>query len=623
MYESVDHLQINGQARPINELFAASRSFTVEYYQREYAWQRVQLEELINDLARSFMSTYSPEHLRSQVSGYPPYFLGPIITYTSSAVSYLVDGQQRVTTLALLLLFLRSKSNDEEQRTSLSSLVYSTSYGTANFRMRVEDRNAVMEAILDGNKVQADLLDTSSGNIWSRYQELNEIFPEELLGDALPYFVDWIQNRVILVEISTPDKNMALEIFESMNDRGLRLTNMDMLKSYMLSRISDPLKIEKANDSWRTVTGELAELQKNGETEFMKNLLRAKFAETARETGKGSTPKHFEDIGTAFHKWVREQSEANDADSGRIGAMPLTRAEDFESFVMLEMPTHARRYRQMLSASQRRTKGWEHTYFNAENNFTLQYLLGLAVSEVKDDDETFRQKHELVAKYIDLMIARRMVNFKRRGYSMMYRPMFALAKSLRGKTLEELRSVLSERVSSLEEGFGAITLYSLTNMNKPDVFYLLARMTAWLEDDASDKFFNGPTNTDPFEVEHIWANKFERHTHEFLTENEFLQARNQFGALLLLPKSFNASFGAQTYAEKAPHYLKQNQLVQTVVDGLGRNNPRLSEKVNKFGLNLVGFKEGFSKEDIAVRQAAYLQLCEAIWSPERLGLSAD
>jgi hypothetical protein len=249
--------------------------------------------------------------------------------------------------------------------------------------------------------------------------------------------------------------------------------------------------------------------------------------------------------------------------------------------------------------------------------------LGLAVSEVKDDDETFRQKHELVAKYIDLMIARRMVNFKRRGYSMMYRPMFALAKSLRGKTLEELRSVLSERVSSLEEGFGAITLYSLTNMNKPDVFYLLARMTAWLEDDASDKFFNGPTNTDPFEVEHIWANKFERHTHEFLTENEFLQARNQFGALLLLPKSFNASFGAQTYAEKAPHYLKQNQLVQTVVDGLGRNNPRLSEKVNKFGLNLVGFKEGFSKEDIAVRQAAYLQLCEAIWSPERLGLSAD
>jgi uncharacterized protein with ParB-like and HNH nuclease domain len=623
MNESVDHLQINGQARPINELFSPSRSFTVEYYQREYAWQRVQVEELVNDLARSFLSTYSPEHTRSQVSGYPPYFLGPIITYTSSAISYLVDGQQRVTTLALLLLFLRSKSTVEEQRTSLSGLVYSTSYGTASFRMRVEDRDAVMTAILDETPIQLEHLDTSSSNIWNRYQELGELFPEELLGEVLPYFIDWIQNRVILVEISTPDKNMALEIFESMNDRGLRLTNMDMLKSYVLSRILDPSKIETANDTWRDITGKLSELQKNGETEFMKTLLRAKYAETARETGKGSTPKHFEDIGTAFHKWVREQSEANDSAAGKAGAMPLARAEDFEAFVMKEMPVHARRYAKMLSASQHLTLGWEHTYYNAKNNFTLQYLLGLAVSEVGDDDETFRQKFELVAKYIDLMVARRMVNYKRRGYSMMSRPMFALAKSLRGKSLEQLRAILSERAAALEEKFDAMSGFVLTNMNKPDVFYLLARMTTWLEDDVSDKFFNGSSNTDPFEVEHIWANKFERHHEEFSTENEFLQARNQFGALLLLPKSFNASFGALTYQEKATQYRKQNQLAQTLVDGLGRNNPRLAGKVSNHRLDLVAFEDGFSKEDIALRQEFYRQLCEVIWNPTALGLKSE
>jgi hypothetical protein len=622
MNSSVDHLQINGQARPINELFAASRSFTVEYYQREYAWQKIQLEELVNDLARSFLATYQPDHPRSQVAGYPPYFLGPIITYTSAGISYLVDGQQRVTTLALLLMFLRSKSTDEEQRVSLSGLVYSTSYGTPSFRMRVEDRDPVMRAILDGTQIHPDTLDASSRNIWKRYEELQELFPDELLEDALPYFVDWIQNRVVLVEISTPDKNMALEIFESMNDRGLRLTNMDMLKSYMLSRIQDPKRIETANEIWRRVTGGLAELQKNGETEFMKTLLRAKFAQTARETGKGSTPKHFEDIGTAFHKWVREQSEASVAESGNAGAMPLARPEDFEAFVTVDMPVHARRYGQMLKASEVFMPGWEFTYYNAKNNFTLQYLLGLAVSEVSDDDEVFRQKNELIAKFIDLMVARRMVNFKRRGYSMMYRPMFALAKTLRGKTLDGLRDALAERVLSMEETFEATTTFALTNMNKPDVFYLLARMTSWLEDEVSDKYLNGLSYTDPFEVEHIWANKYERHTNEFLTENDFLQARNRFGALVLLPKSFNASYGALTYSEKAPLYRKQNQLVQTLVDGVGKHNPKLAQKVALYALEFLPAGETFTKDDISSRQELYKQLCEAIWDPERLGLVA-
>ncbi len=206
MPDQIDHLQINGTAKPISEIFAAVREFTVEYYQREYAWTKTNVEELINDLLRSFLSGYEKGHPRKRVAGYTPYFLGPIVTYSSEGVSYLVDGQQRVTTLSLILMYLKQIAEEEDQKNTLSMYVYSTKYGTPSFRMNVEGRDKVMRALLEESESKPDNLDSSSDNIWERFQDIERLFPEELTGDALPYFIDWLQHRVVLVEISTPDK---------------------------------------------------------------------------------------------------------------------------------------------------------------------------------------------------------------------------------------------------------------------------------------------------------------------------------------------------------------------------------------------------------------------------------
>jgi uncharacterized protein with ParB-like and HNH nuclease domain len=624
MNESVDHLQITGLAKPISELFSPVRQFTVEYYQREYAWTTTNVEELLNDLTRSFLASYQSGHPRARVAGYSPYFLGPIVTYTTGGVSFLVDGQQRVTTLTLLLMYLKHISEDESQKTTLSNLVYSTNYGTAQFRMNVEDRAKVMQALLEGSAIKPEPIDSSSNTIWERYQDISRLFPEDLTGEVLPYFVDWVQNRVILVEISTPDKNMALEIFESMNDRGLQLSNMDMLKSYVLSRIEVPEQIERANNIWRDCVNELRDAQKNGDAEFMKTLLRAKYAQTVREAGKGTSPKHFEDIGTAFHKWVREQVEptARSAETSE-GGLNLKSPQDFENFVTRDFQIQSRRYIKLLEVSGRYTSGWEFVFFNAMNDFTLQLTLAMSVSEVDDEDEVFRQKVELVTKFVDLMVARRMANFKRRGYSMMYRPMFALAKSLRGKSLEEIRKILSDRAHNLDESFVALERFSLTNMNKPDVYYLLARMTAWLEEDKTGRYFKGGSVSEPFEVEHVWANKYERHVDEFPSESDFLQFRNRFGALLLLPKSFNASFGALPYAEKVTHYRGQNQLAQSLALGVGPHNPNLRRKSEQLRTPIEAHRDSFNKQDVDERQKLYQEMCEVIWDLSTLGFVQD
>ncbi|MCX7997263.1 MAG: HNH endonuclease family protein [Patescibacteria group bacterium] len=76
-----------------------------------------------------------------------------------------------------------------------------------------------------------------------------------------------------------------------------------------------------------------------------------------------------------------------------------------------------------------------------------------------------------------------------------------------------------------------------------------------------------------FEIEHIWANKFEQHTDEFDQENEFSAWRNSIGALVLLPQGTNQSFSSDRYEDKLAHYLKENTYVQTLHPSFYEKNP--------------------------------------------------
>jgi uncharacterized protein with ParB-like and HNH nuclease domain len=335
-----------------------------------------------------------------------------------------------MTSLSLLTIHTSTLLEPGDSRDQLRKLVYSTKYGQTRFTIDVAEREAVMSAIREGKAIEVTNLDQSSKTLWDRYQDIAEVFPSELSQDALPYFVDWLIDKVVLVEIGTTDKSMALEIFESMNDRGLRLSSMDMLKSYVLSKIGNYVEVETANKIWRAQVQELSDLLKNGDTEFMKTFLRAKFAETVRDSKKSGGAKDFEEIATVFHKWFRDKSES-------IG---LVKGSDFFRFVDTDMCYFAGRYKLLIEASQSLTQGLEHVFYNAYNDFTLQNMVILASISLDDDLERFKRKANLIAAYLDIMITRRMAEYKNFGYSSMYRPMFALAKELRNKSLEEIKS---------------------------------------------------------------------------------------------------------------------------------------------------------------------------------------
>ena len=138
---------INGTARTVQQLFSGQK-YALDYYQREYTWTKANITELIEDLTNSFLKDYNAQDERKQVASYRPYFLGPIVTSSVEGTQYLVDGQQRMTSLTLLLIYLNHLSKSVEDREDLIPLVVSQKFGLRTYNINVDERKDVMEAIV-------------------------------------------------------------------------------------------------------------------------------------------------------------------------------------------------------------------------------------------------------------------------------------------------------------------------------------------------------------------------------------------------------------------------------------------------------------------------------------------
>jgi hypothetical protein len=109
----------------------------------------------------------------------------------------------------------------------------------------------------------------------------------------------------------------------------------------------------------------------------------------------------------------------------------------------------------------------------------------------------------------------------------------------------------------------------------------------------------------------------ERHTDEFPHAADFSEYRNRIGGLLLLPKSFNSSYGALAYEEKLPHYFSQNLLAKTLNERCYDHNPGFERLRRDSGLPFRPHPV-FRKEDLDERQDLYRKIAEQIWDPRQL-----
>lgn len=239
---------LTAKEQSLAKIFSDDYVFTIPGYQRPYAWGRDQAQELLDDLLGALAS--SP----TKLSDSSPYFLGSIVLIKGEARpdATVVDGQQRLTTLTLLLAAIRATVGDAELQKDITSCIYekgSLVKGTeARYRLSLRERDRDffrqyvqhedgLQTLVQLNSVLPDAQSRLRANAMVFMNGLAQLQQEQLVR-----LVQFVITRCYLVTVATPDLDSAYRIFGVLNSRGLDLSATDILKAEIIGGIEPSLR---------------------------------------------------------------------------------------------------------------------------------------------------------------------------------------------------------------------------------------------------------------------------------------------------------------------------------------------------------------------------------------------
>ncbi len=236
--QSVEALLGSGKSRP----------FVIPEYQRPYAWTDEQVETLFEDLWDFTATSGGTEREGS-------YFLGSVVSYENEdGEQEIIDGQQRITSLFLLLRAIYTKlvATPASERTAeannfigkIEPAIWRTNKltGTVDYRdilltSRVvnNDGNGILRSILETGYADANAKDNYSKN----YRNFQELFDKHSAENPLMVyqFIYALLNQAILLPITADTQDTALTIFSTLNDRGLPLSDADIFKAKIYNQL--------------------------------------------------------------------------------------------------------------------------------------------------------------------------------------------------------------------------------------------------------------------------------------------------------------------------------------------------------------------------------------------------
>jgi uncharacterized protein with ParB-like and HNH nuclease domain len=235
----------------LRNLLEGTKQFQIPLFQRPYSWKEKNWETLWEDL----MSLYNEE-----VKGF--YFLGPIVTQsvpgTAEGISpfIVIDGQQRLTTLTILLAALRNylKKSDPSMAQEVDELYLINKFKKNDDIYKVlptqEDRDAYKSIIQ--SKKSKDI--KKEGQIYEAYKffdgKLRKPDPDENISVDYAKVKAILLERLILVNITTDDRDNPYLIFESLNNKGEELTQADLVRNYIFMQLPSENREEVYANEW-------------------------------------------------------------------------------------------------------------------------------------------------------------------------------------------------------------------------------------------------------------------------------------------------------------------------------------------------------------------------------------
>src|SRR5690554_6395407 len=119
------------------EFLLKDQKFTIDYFQREYRWQEKHVNLLLDDLVTTFLKSYKEGDRRSGVANCQSYYLGPVVFSCNpeNGKKSIIDGQHRITSITLLLIYLNHQQKNLASKVSINNLIFSEKFGEKSFNM--------------------------------------------------------------------------------------------------------------------------------------------------------------------------------------------------------------------------------------------------------------------------------------------------------------------------------------------------------------------------------------------------------------------------------------------------------------------------------------------------------
>lgn len=601
---------IQANSRKLFELL--QNKYIVDYFQREYKWQFKHIEQLLIDLEASFLSNYDGgDEIQDIVGKYNSYYLGPVVICEKGNIRSIVDGQQRLTSITLLLIYLDNLQKDSDDPEDINQLIFSKKGGRKSYNIEVPDRTKVLDALFKGeNYDTTDENDESVVNMIDRYTDITNIFSEDLKGDKLPLFIEWLKEKVVFVEILAFSDENAYTIFETMNDRGLNLSPTEMLKGYLLTHIKEPEKVEELNLIWKNKISNLHKYSTQEDLEFIRAWLRSQYANSIRSGSRGAENEDFEKIGTRFHTWVKDNHKK----------INLIKSDSFYYFIKGDFEFYSSIYEKIKKFENTYTKGVERLYLSSYWGIasSLSYPLMMAPINKLDDEHTIIQKLNTVSSFIDILVVTRAINYKGNSQSFLRYIIYSLVKEIRNKSIEELKEILKEKLHTNKEQLSALEKFAYTNGSRKFIHYLMARCVLHVEraiygnSEINMNNLMAARKQSRFVLSPIISD-YTKYENSFKNEEIFTLTEKKMGNFILIPNPISVGFCSDFEPSKINRLSKEFRLTQTLASSYYTNLDPDDYLYN------IGFKAFTNfKETIDNRTNSMNSLIREIWDIEKI-----
>jgi len=631
-------MSLKPETRTIRGLF--TQPYLIDFYQREYKWTEGHVTTLLDDIFFKFDQHYR-EHVDvtvDTVSRFGWYYLNTIVTNQVDGKRYVVDGQQRLTTLTLILLALYHLAQEhdlgEDPIDLLKQRIYGTDVQGKAYWMGADGRAPLLESILrDGSN--AKLSEQQSQritlrNIHANYSLIHGHLARELaIPHRLQAFILYFLTRVELVEILIDDARDVAMVFEVINDRGEPLRPYEVLKGQLLSQL-DKIEIEETYYRiWQDGISRILELhpgdpaRADGEADaFFQTYFRSKYTNTRSE---------YRDFESEYQRTILQEKWSS--------KLQLKRNPDgVKSFLRDRFSYYSRLYADL--AERRDTEGSLIYFSTTLNDLDRLFLLLLSAIEPKDPDEL--EKVDLISRLFDrhFSLLRLTGSYDTNRFTEI---IITLNSEIRERSVREIRQVFDRQLLNDIGEAHEITihdpfdyrLFANVGYDSGSRFlrYFFARAEHFIAEHCHEPakgYYdlvrnNGQVNG--HHIEHVIADNEENRSMVLDSEGNpdeegFLRLRNRLGALVLLKGRDNLSSNNEPYRKKLRTYSHGPLIARTLTSDFYHKNPDFQDFISREGLPFTPYPT-FDTQAVDERHKLYFELAKRIWGDASFPLSRE